>query len=914
MDNGRFAGHEGGGDSVSKKGRRVATRTPARFQNSSQNQTAVGQNSHERLAAIYEHAGVGIAEIDAEGKLLRVNPYLCGLMGHPAEELLGTSIFQATHAGDVDSDREQFRRQVAGEIDRYSIEKRLRRKNGGYFWAIITSSAVRDTGGNFLYAVRVQHDITERKRARKALKQRAEQQTALFEFTERLQYARCLEEVCEPALDAIVKALRCQRASVLLFDAANRMRFVSWRGLSEEYRRAVDGHSPWTHDSTGVQPICIDDVDRAELPGSLAQAVRAEGIGAMAFVPLQGNKCLLGKFMTYFDAPHVFTDSEIAVALTIARQLGFGIERTRAEAARQHAELALRESEARKSGILESALDGIVTMDGVGRIVDFNPAAEQLSQYRRAEVLGRTVAEILIPQRFREAHQSGLRAFAETGETSLIGQRLEVPVLRRDGSEFEAELAISASRLDSGQVLFTYYLRDISERRRNERSAQHLAAIVESSDDAIASKDLDGVITTWNEGAERLFGYSAEEVIDKPVTILIPRERQDEEPGILARIRRGERIEHYETVRRRKDGSLVDISLSVSPIKDARGRIVGASKIARDISDRKKAEAKLTASERRLKELLAAIPAAIYTTDAQGRITYFNQAAVEMAGRTPVIGSDEWCVTWKLYLPDGTPLPHDQCPMAVALREGRPIRNVEAVGERPDGSRVPFIPYPTPLRDESGSIVGAINMLVDISERKQAETQQRILLNELNHRVKNNMQLLQSLLSSGARRTQNPEAKKILSDASHRIAAMAAAQRVFYSTSETTRCSAQRVLDAVCETARQAFPPGVEIESEAGAAVISNDAAMPLSLILNELLTNAVKHGLNGRTQGVIRVRLTEDKGSFVLTVEDDGPGFDLDEVRKESSGLRLVEGLARQLKGHFEVTRNPSRCSLRFG
>jgi PAS domain S-box-containing protein len=874
----------------------------------------VDQNSHDRLAVIYEHAGVGIAEIDAEGNLLRVNPHLCGLMGYSAEELLGTSNFQATHAGDVDGDREQFQRQVAGEIDRYSIEKRLRRKDGGYFWAIINSSAVRDAAGSFLYAVRIQHDITERKRARKALKQRAEQHTALFEFTERLQHARSLENVYEPALDATVKALRCQRASVLLFDAANRMRFVSWRGLSEEYCRAVDGHSPWIPDSTDAQPICIDDVDHAELPHSLAQAVRAEGIGAMAFIPLQGTKCLLGKFMAYFDAPHVFTDSEIAVALTIARQLGFAIERMRAEAARQHAEQALRESEARKSAILESALDGIVTMDEVGRIVDFNPAAEQLSQYRRAEVLGRTAFEILIPERFREAHQNGLRAFAEAGETRLVGQRLEVAILRRDGSEFEAEVAISASRLESGQVLFTYHLRDIGERKRNERSAQHLAAIVESSDDAIASKGLDGVITTWNQGAERLFGYSAGEAIGKPVTNLIPLERHDEEPGILARIRRGERIDHYETVRRRKDGSLIDISLTVSPIKDARGRIVGASKIARDISDRKKAEAKLRASERRLQELLAAMPAAIYTTDAQGRVTYFNEAAVEMAGRTPVIGSDEWCVTWKLYLPDGTPLPHDQCPMAVALREGRPIRNVEAVAERPDGSRVPFIPYPTPLRDESGSIVGAINMLVDISERKQAETQQRILLNELNHRVKNNMQLLQSLLSSGARRAQNPEAKKILTDASHRIAAMAAAQRVFYGTSETTHCRAQRVLDAVCETARQAFPAGVEIESEASAAVISTDAAMPLSLILNELLTNAVKHGLRGLGQQVIRVKLTEDKGSFVLTVEDDGPGFDLDEVRKEFSGLRLVEGLARQLKGHFEVTRNPSRCRLRFG
>src|SRR6185437_5594937 len=147
--------------------------------------------------------------------------------------------------------------------------------------------------------------------------------------------------------------------------------------------------------------------------------------------------------------------------------------------------------------------------------------------------------------------------------------------------------------------------------------------------------------------------------------------------------------------------------------------------------------------------------------DDEGKITYFNEAAVELAARRPILGSDEWCVSWKLYLPDGTPLPHDQCPMATALKEGRPIRNAEAIAERPDGTRVPFIPYPTPLRDADGRIVGAINMLVDISERRHAETHARVLLNELNHRVKNNMQMIQSLLESAARQVHSMEARTV---------------------------------------------------------------------------------------------------------------------------------------------------------
>jgi PAS domain S-box-containing protein len=129
-----------------------------------------------------------------------------------------------------------------------------------------------------------------------------------------------------------------------------------------------------------------------------------------------------------------------------------------------------------------------------------------------------------------------------------------------------------------------------TERKRNEEAVQRLAAIVDSADDAIISKDLNGIVTSWNKGAERLFGYIAEEIVGKPITTIIPPDRQHEEPVILERLRQGERIEHYETIRQRKDGSLIEISLTVSPIKNAEGRIIGASKVARDITERRRAE------------------------------------------------------------------------------------------------------------------------------------------------------------------------------------------------------------------------------------------------------------------------------------------------------------------------------------
>jgi PAS domain S-box-containing protein len=155
----------------------------------------------------------------------------------------------------------------------------------------------------------------------------------------------------------------------------------------------------------------------------------------------------------------------------------------------------------------------------------------------------------------------------------------------------------------------------------------------------------------------------------------------------------------------------------------------------RDITEQRRAENELRDRERRFRELIEALPAAIYTTDAAGRITFYNKAAVELAGRRPVLGSDRWCVTWRLFRPDGTSLPHDECPMAIALKEDRPIRGTESIAERPDGTWVTFIPYPTPLHDSSGALIGAVNMLVDITERKKAEEALQRLAETLEERV-----------------------------------------------------------------------------------------------------------------------------------------------------------------------------------
>jgi PAS domain S-box-containing protein len=422
----------------------------------------------------------------------------------------------------------------------------------------------------------------------------------------------------------------------------------------------------------------------------------------------------------------------------------------------------------------------------------------------------------------------------------------------------------------------------------------------------------EGIILRANKAEVALLGYEPEEYIGRPIADF--HADGDTIADILARLGRAEKLERYPARLVAKDGSIKHV-LITSSAKFEDGRFINTRCFTIDVTEEKLAKARAAETEDRFRQLLEALPAAVYTTDSEGRITYYNRAAVEMSGREPELGTDKWCVTWRLYTPDGQRLAHDECPMAVALKENRPIRNVEAVAERPDGALVPFLPYPTPLRDESGNVVGAVNMLVDISERKAAEARQHVLLRELNHRVKNNMQMLQSLLSAAQRETASPEAHVVLADACRRVAAMAAAQQVLYDEGKPTSFDAKDFLESVCATSKSAFSKEVSIIVDTASGALSNDTAMPLALILNELLTNAVKHGINGNGAGTIRVGLRHEGDFYQLRVEDNGPGFEFDAAaRRRSSGLGLVSGLARQLGGKFTVERAAgARCIVEF-
>ena len=263
--------------------------------------------------------------------------------------------------------------------------------------------------------------------------------------------------------------------------------------------------------------------------------------------------------------------------------------------ARRRAEDALRQQSEWLRTTLASIGDAVITTDADGRVTFMNPVAQALTGWAQTDALGHLLSEIfqIVHEATREPVDNPAMRALQTGSTIRLANHA---ILRtRTGEEHAVDDSAAPIRDEAGATVGAVLVfRDVSEQRRTDLARAHLAAIVESSEDAIVSKTLLSVILSWNNGAERLFGYTAQEAIGQPITMLIPPDRLGEEEHILDRIVRGDRIEHFETVRVSKDGRLIDLSLTISPIRNAEGTIIGASKVARDISHRKSLEARNT--------------------------------------------------------------------------------------------------------------------------------------------------------------------------------------------------------------------------------------------------------------------------------------------------------------------------------
>jgi PAS domain S-box-containing protein len=413
--------------------------------------------------------------------------------------------------------------------------------------------------------------------------------------------------------------------------------------------------------------------------------------------------------------------------------------------------------------------------------------------------------------------------------------------------------------------------------------AQRITAIVEFSHDAIISKDLNGVITGWNPGAQRLFGYSAEEVIGKPVTILIPLERQDEEPAILERIRRGEHVDHYETVRRRKDGSLVEISMAVSPVRSVEGTVVGASKIARDISERRRIEEQA--------QLIAAIVAssndAIISLDLNGVITSWNPGALRLFGYS---AEDVIRKPGTILIPLER---QDEEPAILErIRRGELVDHYETVRRRKDGSLIDVSLTVSPIKNAKGEVVGASKIARDVSERKRSEALIAILAREAEHRAKNVLAVVQAMV----RLSQADTPESLRQAIEGRIRALANVHTLFVQ----SRWTGAELRSLIEEELSPYSRRGARARIGGPTVLLTQDGAQTIAVAVHELATNAAKYGALSVDAGHVEVEWwrEENKTLLIHWTENGGPSVRV--PSRAGFGTRVVKSMIGAMNGEL--------------
>src|SRR6266478_116756 len=473
------------------------------------------------------------------------------------------------------------------------------------------------------------------------------------------------------------------------------------RGAAEDFSRCLlrSAQDAWPPHGLRALPVVA--------------AITSVALGvAVLFGWVFGVDVLLGWFVLAGARAGLYIP-EIAVVLSVACGISASVILILRSARSRHlVEVSMHRmqaAEAELRAVTDAATDAIVSADAAGAITYFSKGAERLFGLNAAEAVGAPLT-VLMPERFHEPHRRGLRRFVMTGEGHFVGNRVELVARRHDGAEFPVELSLGAWRSEEGTRL-TAIVRDITERKHSEAVRSFLAAIVDSSHDAIVGKTLEGTITSWNKGAERLYGYTTEEMVGRSISCLVPPGHADEVPTLLARLERGELVESYEAVRRCKDSRLVHVSLTVSPIRDASGKIIGASTVGRDITERKRGELQFM-------DLLESAPDAMVIVDGRGQVAMVNAQAEALFGyaREELVGEPV-----EQLVPERIRGQHVRHRTAYQREPKlRPMgAGLELHGRRKDGTEFPIEISLSPVETENGKIVTAA--IRDITERKRTE-------------------------------------------------------------------------------------------------------------------------------------------------------------------------------------------------
>jgi PAS domain S-box-containing protein len=607
--------------------------------------------------------------------------------GLSAEQGLGWGWGAAIHPDDLNWLVEYWQTCLASGTP-VETEARMRRFDGVYRWFLFRANPLRDEAGNIIKWYGTNTDIDDRKRAEEKLRT---SETNLREILDGI-----------PGLVAAISPAGVPE--------------VMNRPFLEFFGKTAEEMKDW-RTANVIHP---DD-----LPRAIAEFTRSLATGTPQDLELRYRRAdgVYRWFHARID-PARDADGRITGWYSLITDID---DRKRAQEKLRQEERQLKDSEARKAAILDSALDCIVTIDHEGRITEFNPAAERTFGYASDEVLGKYMADVIIPPSLREKHGKGFARYLATGDARVLGRRIEMTAVRADGSEFPVELSITRTPLD-GPPSFTGFLRDITEYKRNEsalraahaqvtRSEERWRSVFENSAIGVALTDLNGRFLAANPVYEQMLGYTEEEL--QNLTFLdITQEDDLEASRSLTEDLLSGRVQQFriEKQYRRKDGSLVWArnNVSVVPGTELVPRFLMA--LSEDITERKRAEEKLRASESNLRQALDSIPGWVATFSPAGRAAFFNQRILEYFGKTPE-EMNAWATNDVVHPDD---LPRIMAEFTHSFATGTPFDS-ELRYRRADGIYRWFQARILPARDLEGGIACWYALVTDIDDRKRAE-------------------------------------------------------------------------------------------------------------------------------------------------------------------------------------------------